>query len=193
MPIPEGIRDLAGSVTLRWDLPGAKPAACSKAFGVSLIRPEHLGNLLKNSGFERAEAGKPAAWGGRAETIDLATLGTGPGFDGHAARFSGETVKGYQHMSQQFPLPAPGRSYLYTAWIWNGDMQAGSNLSIDKKDYYIVSVFDAGRTNGFWKLMSHIRATPPRRKPSPPPRSSAATVGRSTTTCASPSTKERPS
>jgi hypothetical protein len=147
-----------GNVVLHWKSP--REISVSKPFRLMLVRPESLGNLLKNGGMETLEDSRPAAWSGSAKSVDLATLGTGPGFQGRAVRFSGSDSAGYQHASQGIKLPAPGQKYLYTAWVWNEDMQAGSNLSVDDKTYYIPAVFDAGQSTKFWRLLTHVRATP---------------------------------
>ncbi len=108
---------------------------------------------------EQADGNAPASWSGNAEVFNLSTLDKGPGFEGSAARFSGAKSEGYQHMNQNVTLPAPGSKYLYTTWVWNNDMQAGSNLSVDGQTFYIPSVFDAGFNTPFWRLMTHVRET----------------------------------
>ena len=147
-----------GVVELRWTAPVA--VSCRKAFKLVVLDPKSLGNLLRNGDMETVAGGKPANWSGSAASVELATLGQGPGFEGRAARFSGEKDANYQHLSQAVVPPAPGRAYLYTAWVWNADMQAGSNLSVDDKTFFIPSVFDAGNTTPFWRLMTHVRETP---------------------------------
>ena len=39
-------------------------------------------------------------------------------------------------------------------------MQAGSNLAVDDKTFFIPAVFDAGNSTKFWRLMTHVRDTP---------------------------------
>ncbi|MGI5869520.1 MAG: sugar-binding protein [Kiritimatiellia bacterium] len=146
------------SAVLRWKTPG--DIAVVKPFRLMLVRPESLGNLLKNGGMEAVKGSRPADWSGNVESVDLAALGAGPGFQGRAIRFSGSANAGYQHASQSIKLPVPGQKYLYTAWVWNDDMQAGSNLSVDGKTFHIPAVFDAGQSTKFWRLLTHIRATP---------------------------------
>ena len=147
-----------GNVVLHWKSP--REISVSKPFRLMRVRPESLGNLLKNGGMETLEDSRPASWSGSAKSVDLATLGTGPGFQGRAIRFSGSDSAGFQHANQGIKLPVPGQKYLYTAWVWNEDMQAGSNLSVDDKTYYIPAVFDAGQSTKFWRLLTHVRATP---------------------------------
>ena len=147
-----------GVAELRWTSPVA--ASCRKPFKLVVLDPKSLGNLLKNGDMETVAGAKPSAWNGNASSVDLATVGKGPGFEGHAVRFSGEKNDNYQHFNQSITPPAPGRAYLYTAWIWNENMQAGSNLSVDDKTFFIPAVFDAGNTTPFWRLMSHVRDTP---------------------------------
>lgn len=147
-----------GVAELRWTEPVA--ASCQKAFKLVVLDPKSLGNLLQNGDMETVAGAKPANWSGSAASVELATLGQGPGFEGRAARFSGEKDANYQHLSQAVVPPAPGRQYLYTAWVWNADMQAGSNLSVDDKTFFIPAVFDAGYSTPFWRLMTHVRDTP---------------------------------
>ncbi|MGI5869239.1 MAG: sugar-binding protein [Kiritimatiellia bacterium] len=153
-----GAIDGEGAAELQWTTPVA--ASCRKAFKLVVLDPKSIGNLLKNGDFEAVSNGKAANWHGEAASLDLSTLGDGPGFEGHAVVFSGSTSANYQHVSQGIDLPAPGRQYLYSAWVWNQDMQAGSNLSIDQKTFFIPDVFDAGNTTPFWRLMTHVRGTP---------------------------------
>ena len=147
-----------GAAELRWTAP--VEASCRKSFKLVVLDPKSLGNLLRNGDMESVSGSKPANWSGDAATVELSELGQGPGFEGRAAFFSGAKSDKYQHASQGIDLPAPGRQYLYTAWVWNSDMQAGSNLSVDNKTFFIPSVFDAGNTTPFWRLMSHVRGTP---------------------------------
>ena len=146
-----------GIAELRWTSPAA---ACKKSFTLVVFESNSLGNLLKNGDMEQITGTKPTSWGGKSESYNLSALGKGPGFEGSAVRFSGAQNANYQSISQSIKLPAPGQKYLYSAWVWNEDMQAGSNLSVDNKTYYIPAVFDAGQSTKFWRLLTHIRATP---------------------------------
>ncbi len=161
MPVTEVLLEKGTSqcnMMLNWTTPG--DISVAKPFKIMPIRPESLGNLLKNGQFEEISKDRPVSWSGTSKTVELKDLGHGPGFMGRAMRFSGTANKGWQHSSQSITPPAPGQKYLYTAWVWTNDMQAGSNLSVDKKDYYIPAVFDAGQSTSFWRLLTHVRATP---------------------------------
>jgi hypothetical protein len=158
LPAAGESRSMDGTAELTWTSPAAVSAR--KPFTLLVIDPAALGNLLTNGDMEMVDGSKPAAWSGDAESVELAGLGSGPGFAGRAARFDGTKSRDYQHAGQTVRLPAPGREYLYTAWVWNEDMQAGSNLAVDDKTYYIPSVFDAGRATRFWRLLTHVRSTP---------------------------------
>ena len=151
--VPTG--SVEGNVRLAWTAPTA--VSVDKPFRLLVIDPSQLGNLLNNGAMEQADGNAPASWSGNAEVFNLSTLDKGPGFEGSAARFSGAKSEGYQHMNQNVTLPAPGSKYLYTTWVWNNDMQAGSNLSVDGQTFYIPSVFDAGFNTPFWRLMTHVR------------------------------------
>jgi hypothetical protein len=75
---------------------------------------------------------------------------------------------GWDSSTQTVKAPA-GQSYLYTAWVWNQNMQAGSNITHQmadgtKQDFYIPQVFDAGMNSGSWKLLFTRTNTPPNLK-----------------------------
>ncbi len=147
--------------TLRFASPAIPDVA--RPFGISVLNPETVGNLLRNGGFEEAGASpeKAAGWAGKGKRIPS---DSGLGLGTHVLRF-GET-SGWEDTSQSVELPIPGKSYLYTAWVWSHDIEAGSNLHLQKADgtvenCFIPSVFSAGTGTPTWRLLTHHRATAP--------------------------------
>ncbi len=134
-----------------------------RSFGLNIVNPEALGNLLHNGGFEEAGASpaQAANWSGKGtRTPSDGGLGLGT----HVLRFSEAT--GWLDASQSITVPAAGQSYLYTAWVWSQDMQAGSNLQLEKGDgtsqmFFVPHVFSAGNGTPSWRLLTHHRATSP--------------------------------
>ncbi len=158
-------KDLADGiypVKLVFKYDDAKLAVVEKPVNINLISPAMLGNLVKNSGFE--EQGKSedeaANWSGNAKRTSAEGLGVGLGK--YVAKFTGGT--GWQHYAQFIDNVPPGRIYLYSAWIWSTDMQAGSNVDKTmtdgtKKTLTIPHIFDAGINSGSWKLLAcHLDA-----------------------------------
>jgi len=158
-------KDLADGlypVKLVFKYDDAKLAVVEKPVNINLISPSMLGNLVKNSGFE--EPGKTAddsaTWSGNAKRASSEGLGVGLGK--YIAKFTGGS--GWQHYAQGLDNVPPGRIYLYSAWIWSTDMQAGSNVDKimsdgTRKSMYIPSVFDAGQNSGGWKMLAcHLDA-----------------------------------
>lgn len=153
----EGI--IEASVCMEWDSP--EKVSAEKAFRLVQIRADKLGNLLENGNMEEGVSGKsPKGWNSKtAKIVEIG--GKGPGMEGHAMEFS--KSDGWQHAMQSIEIPVPGKSYLYTAWVWNDNMSAGSNLMVtdDKgatKSYYTPHVFSAPQNTGFWRLMTHRRS-----------------------------------
>ncbi len=135
-----------GTATLAWQ--GAYTATETKPFDFAVVRPETLGNLLKNGDFEEAGNGKkPAHWTGNGVRVELPD-------GGHALAF--DNAEGYVQSSQGVKLPVNGATYLYTAWVKTDDMLAGSNVSlrgdgVKGRTLYTPSVFTApNSTDGAW-------------------------------------------
>jgi hypothetical protein len=120
-----------------------------------VLAPAQLGNLLSDGGFEdggRAwSVGKGASVAGAGEFAE--------GLGSSVLRFAG-TGNAWAHAGQAIPVQG-GRSYLYTAWVRNHDMEAGSNIDqtmIDgsTKSLFTPAVFIAGDNNPDWLLASCI-------------------------------------
>lgn len=129
----------------------------SQTFGLTLISPDMIGNLLENGGFETLgnDAAKPAAWAARG-AAEIVPAPGGPGVGQRSMKFSGT---GWSQAIQTLKAP-PGQDLLYSAWIWSQGMkQAGSNVSLKTADgksktLNIPAIFDAGPQTPFWKLVS---------------------------------------
>lgn len=133
-------------------LPGVE-----KPFGLSVISREMVGNLLKNGGFEAAGKSEeaPDAWS-LGKTPKRYPSGSGPGLGAHVLRF--ENCPTYDHAGQTIAA-LPGRTYLYTAWVWNHDMVAGSNITHvladgGRKDFFTPQVFMSGQSSPSWRFYS---------------------------------------
>jgi hypothetical protein len=144
-----------------------KIPSLQKPFGLTLISPDMVGNLLRNGDFERVGNTEQAAasWSLGQFARRYASNG-GLGLGTHVLRY--ENSGGWDSSTQTVKAPA-GQSYLYTAWVWNQNMQAGSNITHQmtdgtKKDFYIPQVFDAGMNSSSWKLLFTRTDTPPNLK-----------------------------
>jgi len=139
-------------VRFAWD----KLPVVEKPAIVSVISPESLGNQLVNGDFEQPETpGAPAGWSGNAERVAADPVDEGLGR--HSLKFTGITAD-WQHETAKIAVRA-GQSYLYTAWVWNQDMHAGSNLTLHFADgteraLYDVNVFTCGEANPSWQVYS---------------------------------------
>ena len=126
-------------------------------FTLTVVQSADLGNLLRNGDVEEAaKAGENAAasWGGHAKRT---VADNGMGEQTHVLRFDGRGF--WQNETQTLNLPAPGQGYLYTAWVWNHDMEAGSNMHLEKTDgtsqtLFVPQVFSAGNNTASWRLLA---------------------------------------
>ena len=124
---------------------------------VTLLSPDMLGNLLKNGGFEEAGAKPEAA----ASWTIAPGVARAPADDGLGL---GKFVMQFTNCPSWTPItqrvtPSPGQSYLYTAWVRNTDMVAGSNVTETMADgsrnqLTINNVFNAGRSSPEWRMLA---------------------------------------
>jgi hypothetical protein len=133
-------------------------------FTLSVIDPKRLGNLLANGGFESVgDKGQPVGWGMN-KTVQVAAAENFPeGLGTRVLRFPPGT--GWQSTGQDLAL-AGGRSYLYSAWVFNRDKDAGSNIyqtfaDGTTKPLFTPAVFSAGANSPDWQLVSCIFRAPP--------------------------------
>ena len=150
--------DSIASVT--WTSPAA---AATRTFRIETVSADLLGNLLANGSFEQPDdTDETAAAWRMADVRRVALGGTDPGESGFAAEILDQ--KNYSSVRQTIDLPAPGRSYLYTAWMRTWNMHAGSNVALVDRagkrcDYYLPNVFFAPATTRGWTLMTCILPT----------------------------------
>jgi predicted RecA/RadA family phage recombinase len=162
--ILEGVYDAAVQIAFAASV---KLPLVEKAVSLNVISPSMLGNLLVNGNFEKpkAEADKTVPgwdyWGAKATQADAQGLGLGLGR--YVAKFA-DVGNNWASIAQNVPSARGGKVYLYSAWIWNTGIRAGSNVTLEKKDgtkktLTIPSVFDAGENSAAWKLYTcHIDA-----------------------------------
>jgi len=129
----------------------------TKPFILSITAPESVGNLLTNGDFEIPdESGdKPKAWNGVGAKLASAD-GLGIGLGENVLKF--EKSDGWTYYGQNVKLNG-GMVYLYTAWIWNENMDGGSNISQQMKDgssnmLYNNQVINMGVTNPYWQVFT---------------------------------------
>jgi hypothetical protein len=161
-PLGATAGDFAMQASLQFD--NEKLPALQKPFGLTLISPDQVGNLLLNGDFEQAgSAEQVAASWSMGKFARRTASGGGLGLGNHVLRYENT---GDWDSSTQTLKATPGQSYLYTAWVWNQNMQAGSNITHQKtdgtkQDFYIPQVFDAGMNSASWKLLFTRTNTPP--------------------------------
>ena len=142
--------------------------AVAKSLSIAVITREMVGNLLKNGGFEEAGADEtiPAGWvsGGKSSTRQPS--GGGLGLGSSVLKF--ETCAQWEYISQEI-MPPPGQTYLYSAWVWNNEMKACSNIEQMKTDgtksvAYSPTVFMSGKASRSWCFYACRSETPPNLK-----------------------------
>lgn len=130
-------------------------------YDIYMVDNSSIGNLLKNGSMEAGTDGKsPASWSG---TAVRAPAPDDP--QNHVLRLKG--TGNYVHANQNLTIPIPGQTYLYSAWVWSGKMEAGSNIGqnfTDKptKTWMMPHVFSTGG-NGttYWRLLTKkVNSTP---------------------------------
>ncbi|MGN1274886.1 MAG: hypothetical protein ACI4UF_09860, partial [Thermoguttaceae bacterium] len=151
-----------GVVTLKFK--DAELPAISRRIVINAVKPEEIGNLLQNPGFELAEgqnADAASAWGGsgkngkRVPCKDPDAVGHGD----FVYRFE-KTKGGYQSIWQSVPkLPTVGGEYVYSFWVRSDDLTTGSNLggkTQDGKnwDWHWLQVFQAPKNQPTWRVIS---------------------------------------
>jgi len=149
-------------VTLKFSDP-ALPAI-SRRIVINAVKPEEIGNLLKNPGFELADgqnADAAADWNGsgkpgkRVPHTDSSALGHG----GFVHRFE-NTKGGYEHISQNIPkLPTVGGVYVYSFWVRSENLTTGSNLGGKTRDgkewtWHWLQVLQAPKNQPTWRVIS---------------------------------------
>ena len=160
---PAAAQDYAAQAVVHfaWD----KLPEIRKPFVISAISAEMLGNMIQNGGFEKADAsGKgPEGWSVNGKTSLWAdSAGLGLGLGKHVVEFTNSAD--YTGTSQAVRLRG-GQSYLYTAWVWNRGIEAGSNIYQTMADgstkaLFDINVFKCGQDNAWWQVYTCRYAAP---------------------------------
>ena len=128
-----------------------------KAFVLSVISPEQLGNLLKNGDFEEVNPASkaPKHWQGSGAEL-ASSEGLGLGLGKHVLKFPGSDR--WANFGQSVELRG-GTTYLYTAWIWNRGKEGGSNIMQTMHDgssrpLYDNQVINMGDSTAAWQVFT---------------------------------------
>ncbi len=139
----------------------------TKPFKVTVLSPDSVGNLLKNSGFEEKGDSEASAadWSGSGKNGKrVESQNAVPGLGNYVYEFSNTNGK-YETIYQNRNVEQ-GTSYIYSAWINAQGIPAGSNINQvltdgTKKDLHDVRVFkSAAQTNGWQLILTKYNADP---------------------------------
>jgi len=166
VPIPADAAASDYTVKALFGFDWSKLPRVEKPLVLSVISPDMLGNLLPNGDFETPDAagtgpegyavnGKTKLW---ASTEGMPELGLGK----HVLRF--QSSSDWEHCGSSAALRG-GQTYLYTAWIRNENMGAGSNMTQHLADgsvirLYDVQVFTAGENCPNWQVFTTRKQMP---------------------------------
>ncbi|MDP7250436.1 MAG: sugar-binding protein [Planctomycetota bacterium] len=147
--------DVKLSFDFKWD----KLPAVEKELVLSVLSPDMVGNLMPNGDFESPARGS-APDGFRVNnktSMRVSSAGLGDGLGRYVVKFQNTAGK-WDHTARTIPLRG-GQTYLYTAWIRNQKMSAGSNMTQNLANgkqirHYDVHVFTAGQNNDYWQLFT---------------------------------------
>jgi len=162
LPVPKSVEPKDYPLRLTFALQNSAARALplvEKVAVVSVISPDMLGNLLPNGDFETPDAAStgPEGWAVNGTTRKWASSeGLGDGLGKHVFRF--ENSPDWEHCNRTIPLRG-GQTYLYTAWVRNENMDAGSNMTqrlADGKEIrlYDTQVMRCGGNNPYWQVYS---------------------------------------
>ena len=147
-----------------FDFAWTKLPRITKPFVLSVIAPGMLGNLYPNGGLETPDAsGKgPDGWRVNGKTVQWAPA-AGLGLGKHLLKFE-NTGDQWASCGRQIELRG-GLAYLYTAWVQNTDMHAGSNIYQEMADgstkaLYDVQVFTCGTDTPHWQVYTALYRAP---------------------------------
>lgn len=113
-----------------------------------------MGNLLQNGDFENGKSGWNGLGSVESDSDDAAN---------HVFKLAG--TGNWVQAGQTLQVPVPGQTYLYTAWAWSKNMDAGSNLIIEdqkgaKQNLYMPNVFNTGaQGTRYWRYFAKQVAT----------------------------------
>jgi hypothetical protein len=165
LSVPADAKPGDRQLTVTFRFQDAKLPEVTRPATAAVIDAASLGNLLPNGDFELPpEPGKPQGWSGSDAVRRVPSDGLGDGLGKYVLRFD-DTKGQWAHFGRSADLPG-GRTYLYTAWVWNHDMHAGSNVTQHMADgtersLFDVQVFTAGQESPHWQLYTaHVEAPP---------------------------------
>ena len=157
---PKGAEAKDYPLEATFDFAWAKLPRITKRLVLAVVDPGMLGNLFPNGGLETPDAaGKgPDGWRIRGGTVQWASAeGLGDGLGKRVLKFQ-NTGDNWGSCGRTIDLRG-GLTYLYTAWVRNDDMHAGSNIyqtmaDGSRKALYDVQVFTCGSHNPHWQVFT---------------------------------------
>ena len=157
---PAGVGDEDHEATVSFRFSWDRLPQIDKPFVLSVLSPEMVGNMLPNGNFETPDAtgNGPEGWRVDGKTTSWQdSAGLGMGLGRRVLKFT-DTAGSYKHIARNI-VARGAQTYLYTAWVWNKDMSAGSNIyehldNGERKSLHDVRVFTAGKTNESWQLFT---------------------------------------
>ena len=166
LSVPEGAEATDYDTRVRFRFAWDKLPEITKPFVLSVVSPEMLGNLMPNGDFETPDAAGdgPEGFGMDGQTKMWAgTEELGDGLGARCLRFA-NTGDQWGWCGRTIDLRG-GQTYLYTAWVWNKDMHAGSNITQYMADgseqtLYDNQVFTCGSDSSYWQMHAARVKTP---------------------------------
>ncbi|HUT33840.1 MAG TPA: sugar-binding protein [Planctomycetota bacterium] len=166
LSVPSNAEPRDYPVRLTFTLDDKKLPPVEKSVVLCILTPDMLGNLMPNGDFETPDAAGtgPEGFGVNGQTKLWAKAeGLHDGLGQHVLRFQGSA--NWEHCGRTIPLRG-GQTYLYSMWVRNERMQAGSNMTQHLADgrevrLYDVQVIACGNDNPFWQLFTCRKEMPP--------------------------------
>lgn len=166
LPVAGNVEAGDHAATIAVDYDWRKLPAVRKPFVLSVISPDMLGNLMPNGGFENPDrTGRgPEGWKVNTTTkLWFSSAGLGDGLGKRVLKFQ-NSGGNWEYCSRSVPLRG-GQTYLYTAWVWNQGMGAGSNMTQYLADgrrvrLYDTQVFRCGTSNPYWQVFTCRKLMP---------------------------------
>lgn len=167
LAIPADARPEDYACQVRFDFDWSKLPRITKPVVLAVISPEMLGNLYTNGDFEAPDAGGTGPEGFQMDgktKMWASSEGLGDGLGEHVLRFE-NTGDQWGWCGRAIDLRG-GQTYLYTAWVWNRNMHAGSNVTLTMADgsrqtLHDVQVFTCGNDNPYWQMYAARVKAPP--------------------------------
>ncbi len=164
--IPKGVETKDYEAKLSLVFQWGKLPKIDQEIVLAVLAPARIGNLMPNGDFEEPDnpAKGPDGWKVNNRTkLRVSSKDLGDGLGNYVLKFQ-DTQGSFEHISRTLPLRS-NQTYLYTAWIWNQNMSAGSNMTLHladgrKVNFYDVQVFKASPNNDSWQLFTCRKAIP---------------------------------